>query len=466
MTTGTASPSSSPEDYRKGVKRRLVAGTAWVLAGRAVGTLVSLLISAMLARLLSPADLGTYFLVFSLVSTAAVVGQLGLNRAVVPLVARSLANGNAGRAKGAAMSAVHLGLLGALGVALILLLGPGDWLVTDLMQTPSLKPLLGYAAAWALLLALTGLLAEIFRGYHQIAGATLFGGLAANVLTAVPLVGLWWLEPEVQDVTLILQWSVGAAGASAIFAAYSLWRGSFFAAQVERVPAREVASTAWPLFITTVFLFFLSQAGLWILGKYRPADEVALYGAAARLVLLVVMPLVVVNAVVPPLITEMYVKQHHRHLESLLRTVSAIAGIPALLAVAILALAGEPVMRLIYGAQYGVGAPVLAVLALGSVVHIWAGTANIVLMSTGHQTAMMVTTAVTGVIGVLLALYVVVDYGAFGVAVAMAIGGNLQGVGLWWVTHRKTGIWTHMDRLRLQHLHDALRLIKSRGLDL
>lgn len=463
MITRTTAPASNTDDYRSGVKRRLMAGMAWVLAGRTVGVMVSLLISALLARMLSPADLGIYFLVFSLVSTAAVVAQLGLNRAVVPLVARALADGNASRAKGVAMGAIHLGALGALGIALILPAGVGRWLVTDVLQTPSLAPLLGYAAAWAMLLALTGLLAEIFRGYHRIAGATLFGGLLANVLTAVPLVGLWWMEPGIRDITLILQLSLVAAGASAIFSAYSLWRGPWSGARVETVPVREITSTAWPLFITTVFLFVLSQAGLWILGKYCAPDEVAIYGAAARLVLLVVMPLVVVNAVVPPIITEMYVRKHHRQLEGLLRTVSAIAGIPALLAVAVLAVAGEPIMHAIYGSQYGIGAMVLAVLALGSIVHIWAGTANIVLMSTGHQTTMMVTTAVTGVIAVLLALYAVADYGALGVAVAMAVGGNLQGLGLWWVTHRKTGIWTHMGRLRMHHLHSALRVIRNRG---
>jgi len=465
MTIRTVAPESNPDDYRSGVKRRLVAGMAWVLTGRTIGTVVSLLVSALLARLLSPADLGIYFLVFSLVSTAAVVAQLGLNRAVIPLVSGALADGNAGRAKGAAMGAVRLGVLGALGMALILSAGAGRWLITDVMQMPYLEPLLGYAAVWVMLLALTVLLAEIFRGYHHFAGATLFGGLVANVLTAVPLAGLWWLEPGVRDVTLIMQLSLAAAGASAIFAAYSLWRGPWYGERAETVAAREIASTAWPLFITTVFLFVLSQAGLWILGMYRAPDEVAIYGAATRLVLLVVMPLVVVNAVVPPLITEMYVKQHHRQLEGLLRTVSTIAGIPALLAVAVLVVAGEPIMRVIYGSQYGAGTMVLAMLALGSIVHIWAGTANIVLMSTGHQTTMMVTTAVAGVIAVLLALYAVADYGALGVAVAMAVGGNLQGLGLWWVTHRKTGIWTHMGRLRMHHLHSALRVIRKRGLD-
>jgi O-antigen/teichoic acid export membrane protein len=234
---------------------------------------------------------------------------------------------------------------------------------------------------------------------------------------------------------------------------------------VEVVSVREIATTAWPLFITTVFLFILSQAGLWILAKYRTPDEVAMYGAAARLVLLVVTPLIVVNAVVPPLIADMYVKRNHRQLESLLRTVSAIAGIPALLAVGILAVAGEAIMQLIYGSQYGVGATVLAVLALGSVVHIWAGSANIALMSTGHQTTMMVTTAVTGIVAVLLALYAVADYGTLGVAVGMAVGGSVQSLGLWWVTHRKIGIWTHMGRLRRQHLYSVLRVIRNRGVE-
>jgi O-antigen/teichoic acid export membrane protein len=41
------------------------------------------------------------------------------------------------------------------------------------------------------------------------------------------------------------------------------------------------------------------------MGAFRPHTEVAVYGAASRLVILVAMPLVIVNSVVPPLIAGM-----------------------------------------------------------------------------------------------------------------------------------------------------------------
>ena len=66
---------------------------SWTFALKIASMGASLAVSIVLARLLDPELLGTYFLILSFVSFAALVAQLGLNLAVVRLLAESLALG-------------------------------------------------------------------------------------------------------------------------------------------------------------------------------------------------------------------------------------------------------------------------------------------------------------------------------------------------------------------------------------
>src|SRR5712691_6335697 len=88
-----------------GVRRRLLSGGAWASAGKLFSSATTVLVTAVLARVLTVKEMGDYFLLFSMVSVAAVLAQLGLDQTVVRLVASSIGKGMPGRAR-AAVSAV------------------------------------------------------------------------------------------------------------------------------------------------------------------------------------------------------------------------------------------------------------------------------------------------------------------------------------------------------------------------
>jgi len=451
-------------EYQHSLKRRLVSGTLWVLGGQSVTVLASLTISVLLARLLSPGDLGVYFLIVSLVSIVALVAQLGLNRAVVQLVAGSLVVGDAGRAKAFALASVLIVAASAFIVALVLVTGAGQWIATKVMRSPGVGALLGFIACWMVLMALIGVISEIFRGYHEIHRATFFSGSAVNLLAAFLLLGFWFTASPPVRITQILVIMLLAAGVSAVLASAMLWKNLRKTQAISPIRLVEILRPAWPMFLTTAFLLVVAQADLWILGRFRPHDEVAIYGAAARLVLLLSTPLVIVNSVVQPLIIEMYLQKRTKSLEIVLRTASVIAGIPALLVLSSFLLFGDSIMRFVYGEYYVAGYTVLAILALGNLATAWAGTAGIALMMTGHQLTMMAITLLTGGATILFALFLVTDFGAIGVAVATALGVCLQYLAFWLAMRFQTGVWTHMGAIRRQHLHDVLRLVRVRAI--
>lgn len=428
------------------LRRRLLSGGAWASGGRAVTAFTALATNALLARLLSPQDLGVYFLAFSIVQLGALSGSLGLEQAMVRFVAESVGLNQLGEARHVLSRALILGALGALGAGTVyLLFGPiiGD----NLFHAPALVAVTGLIAGWLAVMALQALLAGAFQSFHDIRLSTLFGGLATGALLTASL-GVLWLQTDRVTLAAALVLAMGSGLANVLLAGWLLHRKvTYLPLQDAESPAvgfRRVMHAAWPLAVANLTLFTLTQADLWILGAFRPPEEVGIYGAAVRAVVLVAMPLAVVGAVVPPLIAEMYAQGRKRELERMLRATATVAGIPAFLALASFLLLGGPILGLVFGDYYRQGATVLALLSVAQLVNVWSGGSMVTLSMTGHQTTMMTITVAGGLLTVIAGLLAVGSYGMTGVAVTAAAGIAAYNVALWLAARYKTGMWTHV----------------------
>jgi O-antigen/teichoic acid export membrane protein len=413
--------------------------------------------NAILARVLAPADMGVYFLMSSLVAILAGIAQVGLGKAVVSLVPKQTARENQQQDGQLAMVAVIFGGCVSLLLAIAIAGGFGRWIAENILHSPRVGELSGVLAIWVWCAAMTGLIAETFRGIHDYRTATQMSGLLASgvtfvLLSATALIGSTSLESAVVT-------TVGGFLISALVGG-SLWWRQFRARITEGCALiRTLVRTAWPMFVTGVGLLVISQVDIWILNAFRPHAEVAEYGAAARLITFSMTPLVIVYAVLPPMIAEMYARKRMRQLERLLRTISAVAGIPGILMVACYLVFGKEIMAAVYGDYYQQSAGVVAILATGCIVVLLSGTASATLMMTGHQVLMMAITAMACALSVVLCLVLVEEYGALGVATGMAVGTTVQHGAMFVVTRYKVGIWTHIGVLQMRHLREAARMI-------
>ena len=448
------------------VQRRLLSGGAWASGGRIAMVFTALATNALLARLISPREVGFYFLAFSVVQLGSLVGSLGLERAVVRFVAESVGSEQFKRARRALAWIAVLGVLGALGVGIAYSLS-GRLVGGSVFHAPPLVAATGLIAGWMAVLALQKILAGAFQSFHDIRLSTVFGGLASGGMLAASL-GVLWLSPGHTTLATALLLGASTAAISLLLGSWLLHR------KVTHLPAqgagedtkghtigfREIMRVAWPLTVTNLTLFVLTQAPLWILGAFRPPEEVAIYGAASRAVVLVAMPLSVANSVLPPLIAEMYPQGRTRELERALRTTATVAGIPAFLALAAFVLFGGPILGLMFGDYYREGALILALLSIAQLVNVWTGSGSIALSYTGHQTAMMALTVGGGLATVLAGLAVVGPYGVNGVTVAVAVGIVGYNLALWFATKRKTGM---MTQVTFSGLSDAIRTLMRSG---
>jgi O-antigen/teichoic acid export membrane protein len=444
---------------RQLLRRRLLSGSTWAFGSKILVASTGLISSALLARLLTPQALGTYFLAFSILNVGTSLGQLGLTGTVVRLVAEGMGLSLFGRVRRVISVVLGVGTLGAVGVGLAYLLLGND-LAKAVFNAPALAAITGLVAGWLLVGTLQGLLAETFRGFHDIRLASILGsqpgggttGVATLALLTASLLVLWLVNGQATLATVVLL-AICSGAVNTLVAGWLLHR------KVTRLPTptldegpkadpkrvlREAVSISLPLLIVTLVMMVRTNGDIWTLGAFLPQGELALYGAANRLVSMVTMPMAIVTAVAPPLIAEMYSQGNREDLEHALRNTATLTGIPALLASIVCIFFAGPILGLVYGNYYREAAVVLALLSIGLLASVLAGSCGIVLSYTGHQKTQMVITIATSAATLIAMLATAEPYGIAGVAMSKTAGLVLQNGIVLIVVKRKTGMWTHV----------------------
>ncbi len=442
---------SSPE--RKSILHN--SGASLII--RLAGTAASFLVIVGLTRLLSPGDVGRYFVLYSFCSIAAVVIGCGLNLTVVRVISEAFALNTPGRAKQALRTALTMLALASLVFAGVLCLPLAQQLLTHLLVMPLSPALLALLLAWAVGLALQATTGEAFRGMHDIVRASIYGGLAGSLLYLAGLaVFFFGTTASLQGIVAI---AASAALVSSAIAGFTLHRRMRAVESSDGPTLRNMAAMSLPFWGTNVVLVVLSQADLWILNQLADSQSVSLYGAAMRLTQFLTMPLLVLNAALIPIISEQHALGETRRLEGILRTSAAAAAIPALVALFTFAVGGSWLLDLLFGPAYREAYWLLLILAAGHCINVLCGSAGYTLLMTGRQREMLWITVASGCAMSVLAWGLGSRFGAPGVAIASALTLAAQSLLMCWTVRRHLGLLTSADPVAMLHPITTLRAL-------
>lgn len=427
---------------RKSLGSRLVSGGMWMMLSRGIQALCGILVSMLLARMLGPEDLGTYFILVSIVLFGAMVAQLGTHQSVVKLVAAGMARGDEAGVRRSLRSVVLIAVFGSAVVGGGYVAGAGDLLAKHVFKSQLVAMLAGLTAVWIALRHGQILLSKMFRGFHDLRHAAMYEGAQMQVLTVIALALLWFVvgKASLQDAVLA---TMLALAVTLLTGGWLLWRRHWS----RLAPARGLAigptlRLSTPLFVSSVSLLALSEMHLWILGAMSAPDQVAIYGAGYRLMKLVELPLSLVNHVIPPMVAELFGQQNRERLERLMRSTASVTALPALLLLVVLLVFSGEVLAFIYGEYFRAGAAVLAIMAAGQAINVWTGSPGVLLAMSDQQRMLMRTSVGGGVFGLAITVLLADDYGAVGVAIGYASGLAAQNIAMAWLAWYKLNIKT------------------------
>lgn len=431
----------------KSIKQRVLSGGAWSFSTKLMSGLLTVGITGLVARILSPDDLGVFFLSFSVVMFAAVLGRVGIDSACVRLVTETLVNDNPEKAKKIIIDVLGFVFVVSILISAIYYFLIGEWVAEDIFSSQSMSQYTLYISIWMVLLTLQLTLAEIFRSYHRIdfasifSSGTIYGGFFSSILTMVMLISAWIFGAEIslKNILILILVTICAGNLVALLFVYKHF--NHIKASTE-ANIKALLRIGIPLLVTAVSFFVLSQADVWILGIYRTEGEVALYGSSQRLMKITAMTLVVVNEVVAPIVVELNAKKEYSKMQKILQTLAFVAVVPALVSMFVFVVFGEDIMSIVYGEYYMSAAVLLIILSIGQLFNSFTGSCGLTLVMTGHQDWVMFSSLITGILAIVGCILVVDDYGVEGVAIVMVSSLVLQNVVMLLMVKYKLSIWT------------------------
>jgi len=385
-----------------------LAGPLWYLS-----TLV-------MARYYGAQVMGTFFIAWNLVRIISAVSQLGLDIGLLRFSAVLKAKGQAGGIKPLLWPAIGVITLVSTAAAAGLYYWR-DWLALH-FNAPYLPVVILFLAPSLPILAATSGFRETVRA---------LGGIKSAVFQKNALVHLAFIA-----FLLILAYvgrdffsRFGALGCAAflscvlnlgflVFVLRYQTRGEN--AGAGQSSFRELFWYSLPLCLSSLLPAFAFIDRL-ILGYFAPPQEVAYYEVAAKMEMIITLPLLAVNSVIPPLVAQFYEYGNIANLEIIAQTTARWAyymALPLTLLIILLA----PQILGTFGADFTKARFALIVLSLAQLVNVASGSVAFILIMTGHQWKVASLRFITMAIAIALMIVLAKFYGFNGLACASALG--------------------------------------------
>ena len=451
-------PAKGPSHWvpKEGLSGFLVTGTAWAFASRLIALVAGIASQAFLARLIPPESLGTYFLTQSFVIIASNVGELGLNRPVARMVSADVGQGRSGPALKVLWSAVEISAISAFVVLVFVVAGPGSWLASHVFESQAMADSVALIGLWVFGRIVLDIGASALQGLHRVGISSFLSGTLAPTLIAVVCGALLLTNADMDfdDVVVVAAFATIGSGLVCVLILARPFAGVRASGPSRRA---ELMASTLPIFAAGVLQVGAAQADIWIVAAQFNPEEVALYGAAQRLTTLVGFPVLVLTAVVPPMMADLYARDERKRLEGLLRAATAAVCVPMLAGLGIFLLFGSQILTLAYGELYAAAVPLLQILCLERFVFTFLGTGSLLLVMTGHEGAVLRITLVSSLFS-FLALYLGGRLGGtVGVAVGVAISSSAMAIWYFIEAYRRTGIWVHANPMAMGPMMEVIR---------
>jgi O-antigen/teichoic acid export membrane protein len=391
----------------------------------------------MLARLVGVAGVGLYFLAITIVDISATISRLGLESASMRFA--SIAHSRGDRGGLAALYRNSMSLVFVAGTAIAL----PAWLIVSQLglggeKAPEFRaelPLLIFTIAPVALLVIQ---AEFFKAVGSTATGTFSQAVVPPLLLLTGSIVLWLLGAGTVHAVFLTYVIVAIASVTVAIVTWhwrlpGIWRepGSFDMGRLLR--------TSMPLLLVNSMTLMLGWTDVLVLGMWRDAAEVGIYGIAMRVALLTAFILSAINVVVAPQFAALHAEGNTAALRRLAQQSAFWTLVAAAPAILVLLLVPDLILQ-IFGPQFREGAGALRILALGQFVNVATGSVAILLVMTGHEKLMRNIVAASAALNLLGNLVLVPRYGAIGAATSTAFSLAFMNIVSWLMVRKKLHI--------------------------
>jgi O-antigen/teichoic acid export membrane protein len=197
---------------------------------------------------------------------------------------------------------------------------------------------------------------------------------------------------------------------------------------------------AVPLFVIDGIGFLLTNADVIIVGLYMPPDQVGVYFAAAKIIVLMQFVFFAVKAAAGPRYSNLIARNDSQGLISASQQIARWSFWPSLAMGLSLLLLGPWLLGL-FGQGFSAGYSLIAILFVGFLIKSAIGPAETLLNMAGKQFVCLWLYAITFASNIILNITLIPDYGLRGAATATTLAMALETLLLFAATRKLLGIW-------------------------
>ncbi len=401
-------------------------GAGTVFFGTILGAGLKYLFELIVAKNLGAELFGLFFLGFSIFKILERLSTLGLNYGVLRYVALCRGEDDKPRIKGVIL--LCLRIVFVTGAVLgILLFFFSSTLSAKFFPGSSLTPVL---KIFALGIAFTGL-TEIFvfstQAFQIMKYKVLVRRIIEPGMSIVAFLILLLLGWKILGATLAFLISI-SIGTVAAFLFMRKIIPYLTTKQPEPVyEAKKILSFSWPLFFVGFISLINTYINTLMLGYFKTAKEVGIYGPTWRTALLIAIILESFNSIFAPIISDLYNRKEIRKLEDLFKTVSKwIFTVSFPLTLLVVFFARE--ILSFWGPEYSRGFISLIILALAQLINCTTGACGFMIMMSGRTKINLFNTLSALVLTIVLSIFLIPEYGILGAALSFGVVLSIVGL--------------------------------------
>lgn len=401
----------------RSTRSNLVRGSFAGLAARVAAILSGLLSAVVLARVLEPSGYGIYSYVFAIITVVMIPVHMGLPT----LILRETARANAAEDWSLLRGIWRWAGCVISGGAALAVCGIIIWLfVVERDMAAAQRSTLLWGLPLIPLMALSAARASALSGLRLPVRSHLTDQVLRPVVLSALLLAALGVGVLVDPARAMMFHSIAAVLA---FAA-----GAALLAQARPAPMREpgplrMKHRAWamavlPLSALSAVQVVNESADLIMLGIFRTDTEVGLYRIAVSSASLAAIGLTAMGMVLAGHIAHALAQKDYEALQRMLSAAALASTAVTTMVLVGFALVGEPMLRLIFGAEYTGAYPALIVLIVAQFVNGFFGMNAAVLNLAGLERRTLIAFAISVGVNIALNLALIPQFGGMGAAIA------------------------------------------------
>ena len=402
----------------EGLGATLVRGSSGFFLINVVSMGLSFLTAIILARLLGTEHFGIYTYALVWIQVLSLLSQLGFKNSLVRFMPAYMVKEQWSLLRGLLMKSTQYVL-----TASLLLAGSAALVIWRLQDALGAAQTTTLWLSLALLpvVSLASLRAASLRALKLIIKSGVNDSLLrpAVFLLAVVALAYFSRSPLLAQHVMVLN----LFAALVAFVTGTVWLVRAFPPQLRGATASfahsEWLSVSLPMFLIAGMNLLAKQTDILMIGAYLGPEETAIYAVAARVAGLVMFGLGAVDAMIAPMICELYSAGKHQELQRIVTL--ATRGVFAFTAAAGagLILLG-PYLLGIFGKDFGMSYVPMVILIGGMMVNGMTGPAGFLMTMTKHQREASLILTVSALLNVVLNVLLIPRLGLVGAAVATA----------------------------------------------